>query len=50
MMAKEEKITKLEDKIIDELETIEDTEVLKKKLELLLLIVQIKRFREINDV
>ncbi len=50
MATKEEKLKKLEDKIIDELEGIEDPEVLRKKLDVLLLLVQINRFRGMKDV
>lgn len=50
MPTKKEKLQTLEDKIIDELDGIEDTEVLRQKLDVLLLIVQINKFKEIKDV
>lgn len=46
MMTKEEKLKKLEDKILDELEGITDSEVLNGKLQSLFLIAQIKKTYE----
>lgn len=50
MTTKEEKLDKLENKITNELESIDDPDILRKKLDSLLIIVQIKKFREVKDV
>ena len=46
---KKEKLEKLEGKIISELESTDDPELLRKKLDALLLLVQVIRFREIKN-